>query len=152
MGGNGTYSPAFRGVPTKDRTHVDTGMRVNGHKVLLQKKSPRQSKNILNSNSPNPIYLIAKQGKDGEVIIHSVNVFCNHGISLEVNLKFDAKGSIIPYDPNNKRSSHAHHWHRLENGDFDRTSHDSGNIFEIPSQYRDLIGDIERFNQQKRKW
>lgn len=37
MGGNNSYNKSLRGVPKVDRTHNDTGQRVAGHKVLVQK-------------------------------------------------------------------------------------------------------------------
>ena len=35
MGGNGSYGKALGGVAKKDRTHYDTGYRIDGHKVLV---------------------------------------------------------------------------------------------------------------------
>lgn len=65
MGGNGSYSKAYRGVPDAKRTHIDTHMRIDGHKVLLQKGDAEQSKNVMNANSANPVYIIARVKGDG---------------------------------------------------------------------------------------
>ena len=58
MGGNSSYSEDLRKVPLDKRSHTDTNMRIGGHKILLQVKNMKQNKNILYSNSDNPIYLI----------------------------------------------------------------------------------------------
>ena len=152
MGGNGSYSKSYRGVPDAKRTHIDTNMRICGHKVLLQKKDVGQSKNITNSHSENPTYIIAYIGKDGAIKIHSINVFKDHGISLEINLKYNYKGEIIPYSANSEKGSHSHRWFVNKEGKFARKQHDDSNAFEIPSEYDDLIKHIVEFNKQKRKW
>lgn len=151
MGGNGSYSKDFRGIPNVKRTHTDTNTRVDGHKVLLQKGNAKQSKNILNSNSESPIYLIAKV-KDGVIEVQSINVFKKHEISLEINLEYDAKGNVIPFSEGNKRGSHAHLWDRDEMGNFNRKEHDRKNTFSIPPEYNKLIDDIVTYNRKGIKW
>ena len=152
MGGNGSYSKAYRGVPTASRTHIDTHMRIDGHKVLLQKKNVGQSKNIMNSDSNNPTYTIAYVGKDGTIKIHSINVFKDHGISLEINLKYNAKGEIIPYNANSEKGSHALLWYINDSGEYYRKQHDKNNVVDIPSEYKELVKHIDDFNKKKIKW
>ena len=152
MGGNGSYSKAYRGVPNVKRTHIDTNMRIDGHKVLLQKGNARQSKNIMNSNSENPIYIIARDNGDGTVVVHSVNVFKDHKISLEINFKYDANGNMIPYSANSEKGSHAHHWYVNDSGEYHRKQHDTNNVFNIPSECKELVKHIDEFNKKKRKW
>ena len=152
MGGNGSYSKSYRGVPDASRTHVDTHMRIDGHKILLQSGNVGQSKNIMNSNSESPIYIIAYAKKNGEIKIHSINVFEDYGISLEINLKYDDRGEIIPYSANSEKGSHSHRWFVNEEGEFARKQHDDSNAFDIPPAYNDLIKHIVEFNKQKRRW
>ena len=152
MGGNGSYSKAYRGVPDAMRTHTDTNMRIDGHKVLLQRGNSGQSKNIMNSNSGGPIYITAKVKEDGTMIVHSVNVFKDHKISLEINFKYDTKGNMIPYSRNSNKGSHAHKWYVNDRGEFQRRRHDARNVFEIPSEYEELVRHIDEFNKKKRKW
>lgn len=152
MGGNGSYSKAYRGVPLASRTHIDTNMRIGGHKVLLQKKNVGQSKNILNSNSESPIYIIAASRKDGTVYVKSVNVFRNHELCIEINLKYDSDGNYIAFNGSASSSSHAHLWNANEEGYLDRKSHNHDNVHDIPREYDSLIRRIVEFNKQKRKW
>lgn len=152
MGGNGSYSKAYRGVPDAKRTHIDTNMRIGGHKVLLQKKDIWQSHNILNSHSANAIYVIGKVSKKGVIQVHSIDIFQGHEISVEINLKFDEKGDLLPYSPHSERGSHSHRWHLNAEGKYQRISHDSKNVFDIPSEYEVLIKQVVDFNKQKRLW
>lgn len=155
MGGNSTYSEDLRSVPEKNRSHVDTNMRIGGHKVLLQAKNIEQSKNILNSNSESPVYLIAKSDKQGGAVqVETILAFEKHEISLEINLKFDVNGDFIPYSDAKGKvgTSHSHLWQKNSKGEFERKKHDRGNIFDIPSEYNDLIDKIVEFNKKKRKW
>ena len=152
MGGNGSYSKAYRGVPNAKRTHIDTNMRIDGHKVLLQKENVGQSKNIINANSENPIYIMAHVKGDGAIKVHSINVFKEHKICTEINLMYDVDGNIIPYSKNSTKGSHAHRWFVNDKGEYERGQHDRQNVFEIPSEYDDLIKHIVEFNRQKRKW
>ena len=154
MGGNSTYSTDLRKVSLDKRSHTDTNMRIGGHKVLLQTNNIEQSKNILNSNSESPIYLIAKSDRQGVVQVETILAFENHEISLEINLEFNVKGDYIPYsDAKSKlKTSHSHRWQKNSKGKFERKKHDRGNIFDVPSEYRDLIDKIVEFNKQKRKW
>lgn len=46
MGGNGAYSFFNGGVLSNKRTHTDTFFRIGGHKVLLQKKQPKQRRTL----------------------------------------------------------------------------------------------------------
>lgn len=151
MGGNGSYSKALRGVPSVKRTHTDTNTRVDGHKVLLFRDNTEHSKNILNSNSESPIYLIAKV-KDGTIQIQSINVFKNHEICLEINLEYDEKGNLIPFSEKDKRGSHSHLWTKDEMGIFKRKEHDKKNHLSIPSEYNGLIKSIVTYNKKGIKW
>ena len=152
MGGNGSYSKWYGGVTVASRTHIDTNMRIEGHKVLLQKGSVKQNKNILNANSESPVYLIARVEKDGSVAVQSINVFKGHEISLEINLKFDEGGNYVPFNGNASTSSHAHRWKMTEQGTYERKSHDNSNVYDIPPEYKGLIYKIVEFNKKKRKW
>jgi hypothetical protein len=67
------------------RTHTDTGYTVLGHKVLLQTGKEKQTKNIMNSNTDNSIYLMAKLNEDGTLTILNVNTNKGHKISTEIN-------------------------------------------------------------------
>ena len=154
MGGNSSYSEDLRKVPLDKRSHTDTNMRIGGHKILLQVKNMKQNKNILYSNSDNPIYLIAKADDGGIVQVSTLNVFKNHEISLEINLEFDDKGDFIPYSDSKAKmkTSHSHLWYKNSKGEFGRKRHDKGNMFDIPSEYQDLIDKIVEFNKKKNIW
>ena len=152
MGGNGSYSKGYRGVPDAKRTHIDTNMRIDGHKILLQKGDVEQSKNIMNANSEKPIYIIARVKGDGTVVVHSVNVFKDHKISVEINFKYDAGGNMIPYSKNSSKGSHAHLWYENDRGEYKRKQHDINNVFNIPPEYNELVKHIDDFNKKKIKW
>ena len=98
MGGNGSYDESQGGVPKKKRTHIETGYTIMGHKVLLQDGTYDQTKNIMNSNSPNSTYLMAKLNEDGSLTILNININKNHKIDLEINLKFDSDGNLRSYN------------------------------------------------------
>lgn len=89
MGANGSYDKESGGVPAERRTHIETGHTILGHKVLLQDGVTDQTKNIMNSNSESPIYLMAKRNPDGSLTVLNINDFSRHKIGLEINLKFD---------------------------------------------------------------
>lgn len=152
MGGNGSYSKAYRGVPLASRTHIDTNMRIDGHKVLLQKRNAKQSKNIMNSNSENPMYIMARIKDDGTMVVHSVNVYKGHEISIEINLKYDRHGDMIPYRKDSAMGSHAHKWFVDDTGEFGRKRHDSTNVYDIPHEYDELVRHISEFNRKKCIW
>ena len=69
MGANGSYDKNLGGVPKDKRTHTETGYTVLGHKVLLQTGKEKQTSNILNSNSKDATYLIAKLNEDDTLTI-----------------------------------------------------------------------------------
>lgn len=152
MGGNGSYSKAFQGVPDANRTHIDTHMRINGHKVLLQSANVAQSKNIMQSHSPNPIYIIGRVRGDDTIVAHSVLAFQHHAIALEINLIYDTAGNYIPFQHDTDSGSHAHRWHLSPNGEYRRERHQGSNVYDIPREYDTLIGKIIEFNQQKHRW
>lgn len=149
MGANGSYNKEYGGVPLYARTHTDTGYRVDGHKVLLQKGKEKQSKMPLNSNSEHPIYLVAKL-KDGKVKIQGIGVYENHKLVATIDLKFDADGNLIPFGT--KDGSHLHKWEEGKDGDMGRDSHNPNNIYPIPSEYMELIKQIVKFNQSNKTW
>lgn len=150
MGGNSSYSEDWGGVPEVKRTHDETGYCVERHKVLVAKGNPKQKKNILNSNSENATYIIAKRGKDGTIMAESINVYKGHELCYEINLVFDSKGNIVPF--NGGKGSHAHHWYKnSSDGNLKRQRHDKGNSFPIDSSYNSLIADIVRFNKKHNK-
>ena len=154
MGANGSYDSIIGGVTEKNRSHIDTGMRVGGHKVLLQKNSFRQSSNVLWSNSDSPIYLSAKKNPDGTISILNFNIFEGHKIKLEVNLKFNPQGKLLGYNEKKPDAgSHAHEWHLNSNGKMVRKpSSSGGNLhLQIPASYLKLINEIVKFNKAKHK-
>ena len=85
MGANGSYDKKLGGVPKDKRTHKETGYTIMGHKVLLQVANDDQTKNILNSNSEDSTYLIAKLNEDKTVTVWDVNINTSHKIGTEIN-------------------------------------------------------------------
>ena len=148
MGGNSSYNKNVGYVPDERKTHIDTGYTICGYKVLLYKENEMQLCNILNSNSPNAVYLIARRDKKGIIHVFSINDFNDHDIYCEVNLEFDENWNFIPFSPQNSNSSHAHYWTKKNDSVFMRVQHDKGNIFNIPPKFHDLIMEIEKFNKQ----
>ena len=149
MGANRSYDPSFGGVRKKDRTHEESNHTILGHKVLLQKKDNEQAKNVLNSNSDSPIYIIGRRNNDGTIEIHSVNVFDGHHLCFEINLKYDSSGKLKAYN-GTEACSHGHSW-RYDSGD--------GNVYingnmkhePIPSKYAQLLTEIVNFNNKHLK-
>ena len=109
MGANGSYDKNLGGVPDGKRTHLETGYNILGYKVLLQKGTEDQTTNILNSNSPDSTYLMAKLNEDNSLTVLNININEAHKIKMDINLKFDSHGNLIPF--NGKESaSHSHKW------------------------------------------
>lgn len=152
MGANGSYDKKLGGVPKDKRTHLDTGYRIQGHKVLLQLDTYSQTSNILNSNSDSPVYLIAKMYEDGSIAVLNVNVNKDHQIQMDINIKFDKHGNIIPYN-GKEAATHAHHWIKLPNGNMSRKPVPQGENphIPVPQEYSSLLSDIKKFNLQKHK-
>jgi hypothetical protein len=152
MGGNGSYDKKLGGVPKKDRTHIETGYKVMGHKVLLQKGIEDQTKNILNANTSNSIYLIAKLNVDDTLTIFNVNINKGHWIGTEINLVFDSNGNIVPYN-GKKTGSHSHKWIEQPDGNMGRKPVSNGENphLPIPIEFSTLNSAIETFNKQKHK-
>jgi len=149
MGANGSYSKAIGGVPENKRTHTDSGYKIAGHKVVLQTSDNQQAKNIMNSNSANPIYIIGHRKNDGSIEIHSVNIFDGHHINVEINMKYDSSGRIRPY--NGKESgTHCHRWEIKPNGDMGRVLTGSGHD-KVPAKYNRLLNQIVQFNNKNKK-
>ena len=152
MGGNGSYDKKTGGVPKKKRTHTDTGHTVLGHKVLLQTGTEDQTSNILNSNSPDPTYLMAKMNEDGTLTILNININKDHKIITDINLKFDSHGNIIPF--NGKESaSHSHKWIERPDGKMTRKPASNGENTHLPisDEFTPLLDAIVKFNKQKNK-
>ncbi len=145
MGANRSYDIAIGGVPENQRSHIDTGRRIDGHKVVLQKSDPSQSKNIMNSNSDSPVYIIGHEQKDGTIKIHSINIFDGHHLKLEINLKYDNKGNLLSFN-GKEAQSHCHTWGKSESGDMHRLNLHTHE--EIPHGYESLLKDIVNFNKQ----
>ena len=151
MGGNGSYSKAWGGVPDAQRSHKDTKFKIGGHKVLLQTDNYNQIKNILNSNSANAIYLIAKANNDGFIKVESINVFEGHNLSYEINLVFDSNGNIVPFSEG--KGTHAHKWSMNEKtGTLGRKSHDRKNLHLVDKKFDSLMSKIVKFNQDNNKY
>lgn len=152
MGANGSYDKNLGGVPDNKRTHKETGHTILGHKVLLQTGKEKQKSNILNANSNDAIYLIAKLNEDGTLTVWDVNINKGNKIAQEINIVFDSHGNIVPYN-GKKSGSHSHEWIELTNGDMVRKTYSNGENTHkpIPSGFESLIKAIEKFNKQKNK-
>ncbi len=151
MGGNGSYSSLLKGVPNASRTHNEATSRIDGHKILVQKKTEKQIKIPMNSNSDNPTYLCAKVDKDGNIRISSISEYKNHKLVKSVDLEFDKNGDYIPYSKD-KKSSHCHNWNESSEGNVGRKRHDGRNVYPIPEKYKQLIDKIMKYNKEKHKW
>ena len=136
------------GVPKDKRTHIETGHTIMGHKVLLQDGNRLQTKNIMNSNSDSPTYLMAKLNQDGSLTVLTINQNKDHKIEFEINLKFDSQGNVRPYN-GKESSSHAHEWYEGEDGNMYRKTTKGNSHMLIPSTYNALIHAIEQFNKKK---
>ena len=152
MGANGSYDKKLGGVPKDKRTHTETGYTVMGHKVLLQTGIERQTKNIMNSNTDNSIYLMAKLNEDGTLTILNVNTNKNHKISTEINLVFDSQGILVPYN-GKKSGSHSHQWEEQSDGNMVRkpVSKNGNSHLPISDEFKPLLDAIIKFNKQKNK-
>lgn len=148
MGANGSYDKKLGGVPVERRTHIETGHSILGHKVLLQDDNVFQTKNIMNSNSDSPLYLIAKSNSDGELTVLNINDFSSHQIGYEVNLQFDSNGNLKTYD-GSEGHSHAHQWCQSADGNMHRKPIDGNPHLPIPAKYNTLISEIQKFNKKK---
>lgn len=152
MGGNGSYSKEFGGVPEADRTHIETEYRVDGHKVLLFGDNVEHDKIILNANSDSPTYLFGSvDKKTGIVTISGIGIYQKEKLTQSVDLKFDSKGSFIPYSKSEK-GSHSHLWEEISPGIIGRKSHDKSNYFPIDSKLDSLIAKIVDFNKKGKIW
>lgn len=153
MGANGSYDKNFGGVPEDKRTHTETGYTVLGHKVLLQTGSEVQTSNILNSNSPDSTYLMAKLNEDDTLTILNININKGHKITMDINLKFDSQGNLIPY--NGKESaSHSHKWIEKKDGKMARkpASNAENTHLPISGEFNILLDAIVKFNKKKNKF
>ena len=152
MGANGSYDKNLGGVPKDKRTHTETGYTIDGHKVLVQTGNEDQTKNIMNSNSKDSIYLMAKLNEDGTLSILNVNANKGHKIGTEINLVFDSHGNIVPYN-GKKSGSHSHQWEEKSDGNMGRkpVSNGENSHLPIPDEFKPLVDKIVQFNKQKNK-
>ena len=150
MGGNGSYDKTKGGVPKRKRTHTETGYTIDGHKVLVQTGNESQTKNIMNSNSKDSIYLMAKLNEDGTLTILNVNANKGHKIGTEINLVFDTHGNLIPFN-GKKSGSHYHQWVEQSDGNMGRKPVPKGGNghLPIPDEFKPLLNAIVKFNKQK---
>lgn len=152
MGGNGSYSKEFGGVPTNDRTHYDTDFRIDGHKVVVFQDNPNHDKIIMNSNSESPIYLFALADKEtGKLTISGIGIYKKHLLTESIDLKFDSKGNVLPFNKT-EDGSHSHKWGEVSPGIIGRKSHDKNNYFPIDPKYQPLIDKIVEFNKKGKIW
>ena len=153
MGANGSYDKNLGGVPKDKRTHTETGYTIDGHKVLLQTGKENQTKNIMNSNSDNSIYLMAKQNEDGTLTILNINANKGHKIGTEINLIFDSHGNLVPFN-GKKSGSHSHQWEEQSDGNMGRKPVPKGESshLPIPDEFKPLVEKIVQFNKQKHKY
>lgn len=152
MGGNGSLDKKLGGVPKKKRTHTETGYTIMGHKVLLQTGKEKQTSNILNSNSPDSTYLIAKLNEDKTLTVWDININTSHKIGTEINLKFDSNGNLIPFNGKSD-ASHSHKWIEHSDGEMGRKPASKGENthLPIPDEYKPLLDAIVKFNKQNNK-
>ncbi len=153
MGANGSYDKNLGGVPKVKRTHLETGYSILGYKVLIQKGTEVQTTNILNSNSPDSTYLMAKLNEDNTLTVLNININEGHKIKMDINLKFDSHGNLIPF--NGKESaSHSHKWIERPDGKMARKPATNGENthLPIPDEYTPLSYAIVKFNIQKHKY
>ena len=94
-------------------------------------------------------FLFTTKQADGTIQVHSVNIFKGHDLSYEINLEFDSKGNILPFN-NGKRQSCTHLAKDTKDGKLKRKSHDKKNSFPIDSKFNSLILKIESFNKKKK--
>lgn len=151
MGANGSYNKTLNRVRGNRRTHQEWYNRIDGHKILLQNRSPKQVKLPVNSNTESTIYLGARKiGKD-KVEVTTIGIYENHKCVGQIDLKFDKDGNVVPYSKDNKRSSHFHEFQTDHHtGDVSRKSHDRSNIHPIDSKYDGLIQKIVDYNKRQR--
>lgn len=126
--------------------------RIDGHKILVQVKSPAQIQIPMNSNSENPIYLCGRiNKKTGAVEIVSIGIYKDHKLVKSIDLVYDSKGNIIPYQ-SGKKSSHEHVWSQDGDGTVGRRSGQSSNHHPIEPKYKELIQEVTGFNKEKYIW
>ena len=152
MGANGSYDKKMGGVPKDKRTHTETGYTVLGHKVLVQTGNEDQTKNIMNSNSKDSIYLMAKLNEDGTLTILNVNVNKGHKIGTEINLVFDSHGNLVPFN-GKKSGSHSHQWEEKTDGNMGRKPAPKGGNSHLPisEEFKPLLDAIVEFNKKGNK-
>jgi|GEM_PF-1255966 len=152
MGANGSYDKNLGGVPDNKRTHTDTGYTVLGFKVLLQTGKEKQTSNILNSNSKDATYLIAKLNEDYTLTIHDINAYEGYKIKTDINLKFDSHGNLILYN-GKEHGSHSHKWIEMPNGDMARKPSSNGENTHLPisDEFKPLLDAIVKFNKKNNK-
>ena len=112
-----------------------------------------QTTNILNSNSPDSTYLMAKLNEDNTLTVLNININEGHKIKIDINLKFDSHGNLIPF--NGKESaSHSHKWIERPDGKMARrpASNGENTHLPIPYEYKPLSDAIVKFNIQKHKY
>lgn len=118
---------------------------------MLQEAHNDQVKNVMNSNSSDPVYLIAKTESNGNIKIVNIDDFGDHKIGCEVNLKFDSNGNLLSYN-GQESHSHAHTWCQAPNGDMHRAPVEGNSHLPIPKQYSNLISLIVKFNKANNKY
>ncbi|MBO4557523.1 MAG: hypothetical protein J5693_02820 [Bacteroidales bacterium] len=153
MGGNGSYSKELKSVPRADRTHIEAKTRIDGHKILIQKKNNAQTKTPVNSNSEKPVYLCGRVSKrDGSVAITTIAEYKNHRLIRTIDLKFDSDGNYVGYSGSGK-GSHSHLWDDdVSRNEVGRKPHKKTNNLLIPKKYLSLIKKIEKYNKEHHKW
>ena len=149
MGGNGSYSKEFGGVPEASRTHIETEYRIDGHKVLLFGENVEHDKIIMNANSDSPTYLFASvDKKTGKIVVTGIGIYQKEKLSVSVDLKFDSHGNLIPFSKN-ENGSHSHLWGEISPG----INKDTRFVhFPIDSKLDSLIAKIVDFNQKGKIW
>ena len=152
MGGNSSYNKTLDRVKGSKRTHQEYHDRIDGHKILLQNRNPRQVKLPVNSNTKPTIYLGGRKIDKDKVEVTSIGIYEKHKCVGQIDLKFDKNGDLIPYSKDNKGSSHFHRFSlNPKTGNVERKSHDKNNTYPIDNKYDALIRKIVDYNKKNRK-
>lgn len=155
MGGNDTHNPSIGGIAEVDRTHNDTHLRIDGHKILVQKIQPKQVQVPMNSNSESPIYLCArklksKPGEPDRYEIASIGIYKNHKIVGQIDLSPDKDGNVKPYSATEK-SMHYHNFSEIPSTGQGRKSGQKDNHHPIPDQFKKMVDKVINFNKKQRE-
>lgn len=95
---------------------------------------------------------MAKLNEDDTLTILNINVNKGHKIKVDINLKFDSHGNLIPF--NGKESaSHSHEWIERPDGKMTRKPAINGENTHLPisGEFNSLLDAVVEFNKKKNK-